>query len=77
MLVYVALSEIARIERSEIFTATMNSIGSLCGLSRRTVFDRIEELERLNLVRVQRHDGGLKMPLTYLMIRPRPPEETP
>ena len=69
--VYFALCEIASDEQSGYFTASMNRIASKCCLSRRTVFDRLNDLERLYLIRITRSatSENYRIPSSYLLLR--------
>ena len=69
--VYLALCEVASDEQSDNFRVSMDRIGSKCGLSRRTVFDRLNDLEFIGLVDIERSktSANFRMPSSYVLLR--------
>lgn len=69
--VYLALCEIASDERSEDFMISMDKIAGKCCLSRRTVFDRLNDLEFIGLVEIARSktNQNLRIPSAYILLR--------
>jgi hypothetical protein len=66
-----ALCEIASDERSNNFTVSMDKIASKCCLSRRTVLDRLNDLEFIGLVEIFRSktSENFRIPSAYLLLR--------
>jgi DNA-binding Lrp family transcriptional regulator len=64
--VYLALTEIASDEESEVFTTTHAWIAQKCGVSPRTVQDRLNELAEIGLVEI--HTPALKSPSTFRLL---------
>ena len=64
--VYLALTEIASDEESEVFTTTHAWIAQKCGVSPRTVQDRLNGLVEISLVEI--HTPALKSPSTYRLL---------
>jgi predicted transcriptional regulator len=69
--VYFALVEIASDEQSDDFTVSMQKIASKCCLSRRTVFDRLNDLERIGLIDVyhSKTSEQFRIPSAYKLLR--------
>jgi len=69
--VYLSLCEIASDEQSENFMVSMHRISMKCGLSRRTVFDRLNDLERIGLVEIARSrtSENYRIPSAYMLLR--------
>ena len=69
--VYLALCEIASDEQTNEFLASMDRIAAKACLSRRTVFDRLNDLERIGLVEIFRSktSQNFRVPSAYLLLR--------
>lgn len=69
--VYLALCEIASDEQSNDFMVSMDKIGGKCCLSRRTVFDRLNDLEFIGLVEIARSktNQNFRIPSAYTLLR--------
>jgi hypothetical protein len=69
--VYLALCEIASDEHSNNFRCSMNKVGAKCCLSRRTVFDRLNDLEFIGLVEIHRSltNKNNRLPSAYILLR--------
>jgi CTP-dependent riboflavin kinase len=69
--VYLALCEIASDEKSNNFMVSMDRIASKCCLSRRTVLDRLNDLEFIGLVEIHRSrtTQSIRIPSAYVLLR--------
>jgi hypothetical protein len=69
--IYVALCEIASDERSESFIASMDKIAAKSCLTRRTVIDRLKDLERIGVIRIYRSatTANFRVPSQYTLLR--------
>jgi len=69
--VYLALCEIGSDEQSNDFMASMNRIAAKACLSRRTVFDRLNDLERIGLINIYRSQTSenFRIPSSYELLR--------
>jgi hypothetical protein len=69
--VYLALCEIASDEQSNNFMASMDRIAAKACLSRRTVFDRLNDLERIGLVEIFRSktSQNFRIPSAYVLLK--------
>ena len=69
--VYLALCEIASDHKSQSFMVSMDKIASKCCLSRRTVLDRLNDLEFIGLVEITRSktSENFRIPSAYLLLR--------
>jgi biotin operon repressor len=69
--VYLALCEIASDEQSESFMVSMDRISAKCGLSRPTVFFRLNDLEYIGLVEIQRSrtNQNYRIPNAYTLLK--------
>ncbi len=69
--VYLALCEIASDERTKgEFKAPMDRIAAKCGYSRRAVFDKLNELEALQLISICRSatSENYRVPSSYVIL---------
>jgi hypothetical protein len=66
--VYSALTIVASDKQSDQFTTTHDWLGQLSGFKRRTVLDRLKELQRLGIVAIT--TPKMKAPSTYMLLRP-------
>jgi hypothetical protein len=69
--VYLALCEISSDEKSNNFRVSMAKIGNKCGLSSRTVIERLKDIEFLGLVEIHRSktNENFRMPSAYILLR--------
>ena len=69
--VYFALCEIASDEQSNDFMAAMLKIAGKSCLSTRTVFDHLNDLERIGLVEIHRSktSQNYRIPSAYVLLR--------